>query len=89
MDQNNESLMKFPCSYTIKVVGANSEAFKTAVYTIIHNHLPDLKENAFAHRPSKNDRYLSINITFDAQSKEQLDKIYQDLSSSDEVMMAL
>lgn len=89
MDQNNESLIKFPCSYTVKAVGANSDAFKIAVYTIIHNHLPDLDEKAFAHRPSKNDRYLSINITFEAQSKEQLDNIYQDLSASDEVMMAL
>jgi hypothetical protein len=40
-------------------------------------------------RPSKAGTYLSLTITIVAQSREQLDAIYQELSSHPLVLMAL
>jgi len=40
-------------------------------------------------RPSRNGRYLGLTVTINARSKEQVDAIYQELSSNTMVIMAL
>jgi putative lipoic acid-binding regulatory protein len=84
-----DSLISFPCEFAIKVFGNKSEDFETAVITIIRKHCAELRENAFAYRPSKDGKYLAITITIQAESKEQLDTIYQELSANPNVLMVL
>ncbi len=84
-----ETLLKFPCDFPIKVVGQQSDDFEIAVLSIIRKHLPDFSENAYQSRPSKQGKYLALTITVHVTSKEQLDNIYRDLSSSPHILMAL
>lgn len=86
-DQKTEGL--FPCSFPIKIFGMADEKFEIEAISIIRKHIPDLKENAIEHRPSRGGKYLAITITVWINNREQLDAIYQDLTKSPHVLMAL
>lgn len=84
-----ESLLKFPCDFTIKVFGLKSDEFEAAVLTIVHKHAPNLSGRALQARPSGSGKYLALSVTVHIDSQAQLDDIYRDLSSSPQVIMAL
>lgn len=88
-DEQQETLLTFPCDFTIKVFGLSHSDFKTTVLTIIHQYVANFNEEAMQIRPSENGKYLALSITVHLDSKEQLDNIYKALSSSPHVLMAL
>jgi uncharacterized protein len=87
--QSNGSLLKFPCDFTIKVFGLSSDEFEAAVLMIIHKHVPNLSGRAIQSRASQNGKYLALSVTVHVDSKEQLDDLYRELSTSPHVLMAL
>lgn len=84
-----ESLLKFPCDFTLKVFGLKSDEFEAAVLVIIHKHAPNLSDRAIESRPSQQGKYCALSVTIHVDSKEQLDNIYRELSSSPQVIMVL
>lgn len=88
-EQEPESLLKFPCEFVIKIFGNKNDEFETTVMAIIRKHCEDLRENAFTCRPSKDNKYMALTVTIDAESKEQLDAIYRELSTNPNVLMVL
>jgi len=90
MDKSeNESIIDFPCEFPIKAMGLDCMEFDMLVYSIVHKHAPDVGEGAIKTRKSAKGKYVSVTITITAQSRTQLDNIYQDLSSCEKVLMAL
>ena len=89
MSDQEETLFEFPCSFPIKVFGVNHDDFEIAVIEIIRGHCQGMSEHAVSTKESKGGKYLSMTVTIDAQSKEQLDNIYRELSSHSLVKMAL
>lgn len=83
------ALWQFPCKFPIKVMGRQSEEFEFAVVQILRRHIPKLSEAAIRRRDSKQKRYSALTIVIEAQSREQLDAIYQDLTACEHVLMAL
>lgn len=83
------SPMEFPCDFIIKAMGKNNDTFINAVKHIIQTHFSDVKNDQFNTRPSKDGNYTAISVTVRAESKEQLDKLYQDLTNEPSVLMAL
>ena len=88
-DANQETYLEFPCQFPIKAMGLATEGLRKHVFDIVKRHAPDTEWDAISHRASKNGKYLSITITIEATSRAQLDAIYQDLTASELVMMAL
>ncbi len=86
---NEETLLEFPCQFAIKAMGKSDVELDLIVIEIVRRHAPDIKEGALVTRPSKAGNYLAITVTIDATSKQQLDAIYQDLTSHPHVLMAL
>jgi len=86
---DQKALLEFPCRFPIKIMGRNDTAFEFAVVQILRRHLPQLSEGAIQRRDSRQGNYASLTVIIDAQSREQLDAIYQDLTASDQVLMAL
>lgn len=86
---HNETLLTFPCDFTLKVFGQATDAFETAVLGIIHKHAPSLADREIKSNLSENGKYKALTITIHVESKEQLDQIYRELSSSPQVLMAL
>jgi uncharacterized protein len=89
MTTEPESLMQFPCDFPIKAFGIKSDQFEIDVLTIIRQYVPDIEENAINSRPSKDGKYLALTITVPVENKQQLDNIYQALTSCPSVLMAL
>ena len=88
-DNEKDSLFKFPCAFPIKVMGKNSDELYPVVSAIMEKHVPGLDGVAFESRLSSSDKYLSITVTFTAESKDQLDAIYLELNGHELVLMTL
>jgi len=89
MAEEPESPFQFPCEFMIKIFGHASDQFELEVLSIIRKHVKDLRENAISVRHSKDGKYLALTIKITAQSKNQLDDIYRELSANPQVLMAL
>jgi len=83
------SLLKFPCEFPIKAMGKAEDDFDALVVALIRKHSPDLTEGAVTSRYSNGGRYVSVTVTILAESREQLDSIYMDLSAEKRILMAL
>lgn len=83
-----ETLLTFPCEFTIKVFGNPTPSFEPTILNIIKTHAPGV-EPSVTSRPSENGKYVALSITITAESKEQMDRIYQDLTACPQVLMAL
>lgn len=80
--------LQFPCTFPIKVMGPNREAFSLVVLDIFHRHIaPD--QISYSSRLSGGDKYLSLTVTITAQSREQLDELYRELNAHELVLMTL
>ena len=84
-----ETLLKFPCEFSVKAMGRSHADLMTAVKDIMQRHVTDLSAQAFAETASSAGKFVSITVTITATSKQQLDAIYQDLSAHELVLMAL
>tara|TARA_B110000263_G_C14976851_1_gene359709 strand:+ start:65 stop:331 length:267 start_codon:yes stop_codon:yes gene_type:complete len=85
----DESLLSFPCEFPIKAMGKADNGFDLLVAGLVRKHSSDLRENAVKSRFSNGGRYISVTVTIQAESREQLDRIYLDLTAEKRVLMAL
>ena len=84
-----ESLLAFPCDFPIKVMGLTRPGFAQAVMDVVLRHAPDFDAATMEMRKSRQGKYLSLTVTVRASSREQLDKLYQDLCDHAMVKMVL
>ena len=84
-----DEIMKFPCQFPIKVMGIATDNFHIIVIDIIKKHVSDLSEGAVKSRFSQEGKYVSVTVTIEAKSRQQLDNIYFDLTEHKKVLMAL
>ena len=89
MSDNEDTLLEFPCEFSIKTMGKSDPYFEIEVTEIVLKHVPELNDGAVSSRPSKGGKWQAVTITIIATSKAQLDAIYMDLSSFDKVVMSL
>lgn len=83
------SLLVFPCQYPLKAMGKADNDFDAHVVEIVRRHVPDLVEGAVRLQPSRNGNFVSVTVTFEATSQQQLDALYRELTSSDRTLMVL
>ena len=88
-DGKSESLLEFPCPFPIKVMGRDRPSFRETAVALVERHAGEVSPDAIAESSSRNGNFLSITITISAESQEQLDNIYNDLSSHEEILVAL
>ena len=81
--------MTFPCRFAIRAMGLDQDDFDALVVEIVRRHCPDIHEGAVTTKPSRNGKYVSVKVVIDAQSREQLDAIYDDLTAHERVLMRL
>ncbi len=86
---DQETLLEFPCEFSVKAMGLNAPGFHETVVQIVRRHCDDLGEGCSKVRPSKNGKWLSVTVTMTATSKNQLDAIYMDLTAHEAVTMSL
>ncbi|MBT8127873.1 MAG: DUF493 domain-containing protein [Gammaproteobacteria bacterium] len=87
--EEQESPLKFPCEFPIKAMGRATPELEIAVLEIMHRHVPDLGEGAVRTRKSRQGNYLSITVTIQARSRDQLDAIYMELTACEHIVFAI
>ncbi len=78
---DQESLIQYPSSFPIKVMGAKVDGFVHAITTIAKRFDPGFDASTVELRDSRAGNYLGITITITATSREQLDELYRTLST--------
>lgn len=79
--------LSFPCELPIKVLGRNDGVFREAAWRIIHSYYGDLNEDRYSEQQSRNYSYLSLTFIVRAQSRDEADALFRDLTSNDDIMM--
>lgn len=88
-EENQESLIEFPCDFIIKVMGKADKQFEERVINIVLRHYPDVDLEKMVKRPSRDNNFMAITLTVKAENKAQLDALYHELSDAEEVLFAL
>ncbi|MBI1942251.1 MAG: DUF493 domain-containing protein [Betaproteobacteria bacterium] len=81
--------LAFPTVFPIKVMGRREGGFAQSVLEIVLRHAPDFEPATIEMRPSRQGKYLSLTVTVNATSREQLDALYQELCDHPTVVMVL
>lgn len=89
MGADAPSLLDFPTPFPIKVMGRREGGFAQGVMEIVLKHAPDFEPSTMEMRPSRQGKYLSLTVTIEARSREQLDALYRELCDHPAVVMVL
>ncbi len=84
-----ESVLEFPCEFPIKMMGRDMPEFRALARALVEKHAGKVVDSAVQAATSRNGRFVSVTVTITATSQQQLDDIYRDVSSHDDVLMAL
>ena len=87
--ESNRPLLRLPCAFPIKVMGRRSEGFAQSVLDTVLRHAPNFEAGSMEMRPSRRGNYLGLTCTITANSREQLDALYHDLSVLPHVVVVL
>jgi uncharacterized protein len=83
------SLIEYPSEFPIKVMGARVEGFVETIVEVVRGFDPQLDAARVELRPSSAGNYLGITLMVTATSREQLDALYQALTSHPMVKVVL
>jgi uncharacterized protein len=89
MLENAASLLAFPCDFPIKIMGRTQPGFAQAVVGVVQRHAPDFDPGTVEMRSSREGNYLSVTVTINATSRDQLDDLYRELCDHPMVTMVL
>jgi putative lipoic acid-binding regulatory protein len=84
---SDKSLIEFPTSFPIKALGHDTPEFRQAVISLVALHAEFNRASDVREQSSKKGNFVSVTVTFTAQSQAQLDTIYQSLHDHELVLM--
>ena len=84
-----ETLLEFPCKFSVKAMGRSEEGFEALVTKIVLTHAEIYAGERVTTSASGRGNFISVTVTIEARSKAQLDLIYQDLTDCEQVLVAL
>lgn len=85
----DEAGFQFPCDYQVKAMGHDDGEFQNLVVEILTRHCQEIDHEKIVCKASKGGKYLSVSVTIEAQSREHLDAIYDELTAHEKVLMRL
>lgn len=84
-----DSSLQFPCEFPVKMMGRDTAEFRLLARRLVEHHAGAVADESVQAAVSRNGRFVSVTVTITAASREQLDDIYRDATSHDDVLMAL
>lgn len=88
-DEDLTTLLEFPCRFPIKAMGRKNGEFEGMVVDIVLTHAELWPDEPVRTSTSTAGNFVSVTVVIEAQSKQQLDSIYQELSDCSQVLMTL
>jgi putative lipoic acid-binding regulatory protein len=89
MTRDEPQGFEFPCEYEIKAMGLDEGGFDRVVIDIIRRHSDRVREDSVRLRASRGGKYVSVSVVIEAESRTQLDAIYDALTAHEKVLMRL
>jgi uncharacterized protein len=89
MSDKNVPIIEYPIPFPLKVIGLDEPDFEEFAIGIVRRHIPELLEENITSKLSNGNKYRSVNFQFIAESREQVDALYAELSSHKRVLMIL
>jgi putative lipoic acid-binding regulatory protein len=86
---SDDTLLEFPCDFPIKIMGRESHEFQVLARELVEKYTGALPDDSVVSSLSRNGSFVSVTVTVTAQSQQQLDEIYRELTAHDDVLMAL
>ena len=86
---SEQSGLEFPCAFPIKMMGRDTPEFRATARALVEAHAGAVADSAMQAAVSRNGRFVSVTVTITATSQQQLDDIYRDVSSHDDILVAL
>jgi len=84
-----ETAFTFPCEFPLKVMGTKDVGLDHFVKEVLSTHLAEDAILEFKERESSGGKYISLTAIIVAESKAQLDTLYEQLSAHEHVKMVL
>jgi len=81
--------IEFPCLYPIKIIGVASIEFQTEIVTIVEKHAGKISSDLIELQVSKKSTYVSVRITIAATGVDQLQNLFDELKTHENVKMVL
>ena len=81
-NQDEEPVLVFPCEMPMKIIGENVPEMVDDVVKAFLDQGIDVRREDLQLVPSRGAKYISVNYTFVAQSREQCDNLYRALTSN-------
>ena len=85
----SESLLQFPCDLPVKVFGRNGATFRRTALAIVERHFGEAGTESVSEQLSRRESYASLTIVVHAESREQIDALYRELTSNADILMVL
>ena len=89
MAEEGASLLEFPCTFPLKIMGLADDRLAQAVLAVVVRHAPGFDGATMEMRSSSGGKYVSLTCTITATSREQLDALYRELTSHPLVKIVL
>jgi len=83
------NLLEFPVDFPIKVMGRRTDEFAQTIAELVRARVPDFNPASIELRASSRGAWLSVTLIVRAQSREQLQTLYRELSSHPLVRIVL
>ena len=84
-----EEALQFPTDFPIKVMGKADSDLRALTRAILERHAGALDDALIRTRTSGDGNFLAITYVIRAESRDQLDAIYRELTACKAVVMAL
>jgi putative lipoic acid-binding regulatory protein len=81
--------MEFPCEFSLKIFCAVTVDLEPTIIAALRANNVGIEQVKVSMRASSGGKYNAYTAAFPAESQEQLDNIYRELSSNPEVIMVL
>jgi putative lipoic acid-binding regulatory protein len=82
-------IQEFPSEFPIKVMGRHDSNLRALTQEIVERHAGKLPDSSVRVRTSADGNFLALTYIVQAQSRDQLDAIYRELTACKSVLMAL
>ncbi len=79
----------FPSDFPIKVMGRHDSNLRALTQAIVERHAGPIADASVKTRTSADGNFLALTYVVHATSRQQLDKIYRELTACKSVLMAL
>jgi putative lipoic acid-binding regulatory protein len=85
----DKPIIIFPCDYPIKVIGKSHAHFDAEVIAAINPHLKKPYDGVIQQKDSNKQNFVSLTLTIQAESEEQIKDIFEALKTVAGVIMVL